>query len=180
MRPLPGVGDVRGLGLMAGIEFIATDATGNTAPDAAAALAVQQATTAQGLLSLTCGPAANVVRLIPALVVTAEEIDLGVARFLVPPSPRHSVRPTARSHMPRVDIAAELAELGVDADSSTRRLAEYLVDASTTGSHRSPSPFPAPPQRSRRWSNGVMTAGSRWSPRRRDLDGRQRDRTPES
>ncbi|MDT0220846.1 aminotransferase class III-fold pyridoxal phosphate-dependent enzyme [Gordonia sp. AC31] len=77
----PGVGDVRGLGLMAGIEFVTTDAAGNTAPDAAAALAVQQATTAQGLLSLTCGPSANVVRLIPALVVTAEEIDLGVARF---------------------------------------------------------------------------------------------------
>ena len=32
--------------------------------------------------------------------------------------------------MPRVDIAAELAELGVDADSSTRRLAEYSYDAS--------------------------------------------------
>ncbi|EON34877.1 4-aminobutyrate aminotransferase-related aminotransferase [Gordonia terrae C-6] len=77
----PGVGDVRGLGLMAGIEFVTTDAAGNTTPDAAAALAVQQATTAQGLLSLTCGPSANVVRLIPALVVTAEEIDLGVARF---------------------------------------------------------------------------------------------------
>lgn len=79
--PFPGVGDVRGLGLMAGIEFITTDAAGNTTPDAAAALAVQQATTTQGLLSLTCGPSANVVRLIPALVVTAEEIDLGVARF---------------------------------------------------------------------------------------------------
>ncbi len=77
----PGVGDVRGLGLMAGIEFVTTDAAGSTTPDAAAALAVQQATTAQGLLSLTCGPSANVVRLIPALVVTAEEIDLGVARF---------------------------------------------------------------------------------------------------
>ena len=79
--PFSGVGDVRGLGLMAGIEFITTDAAGNTTPDAAAALAVQQATTTQGLLSLTCGPSANVVRLIPALVVTAEEIDLGVARF---------------------------------------------------------------------------------------------------
>ena len=79
--PFSGVGDVRGLGLMAGIEFITTDAAGNTTRDAAAALAVQQATTTQGLLSLTCGPSANVVRLIPALVVTAEEIDLGVARF---------------------------------------------------------------------------------------------------
>ncbi|MFE0749197.1 FAD-binding and (Fe-S)-binding domain-containing protein [Gordonia sp. NPDC058843] len=32
--------------------------------------------------------------------------------------------------MPRADIAAELTELGVDADSSTRRLAEYSYDAS--------------------------------------------------
>ena len=32
--------------------------------------------------------------------------------------------------MPRVDIAAELTALGVDADASTRRLAEYSYDAS--------------------------------------------------
>jgi 4-aminobutyrate aminotransferase len=31
--------------------------------------------------TLTCGPAGNVVRLIPALVVTAEEITLGLERF---------------------------------------------------------------------------------------------------
>ncbi|MGO4189956.1 aspartate aminotransferase family protein, partial [Pseudarthrobacter sp. TAF60_1] len=45
------------------------------------AAAVQQATTAEGLLTLTCGPAGNVVRLIPALVVTAEEITTGLERF---------------------------------------------------------------------------------------------------
>ena len=65
------VGDIRGLGLMAGIEF----------DSAATAAAVQQATTSHGLLTLTCGPAGNVVRLIPALVVTADEIELGVHRF---------------------------------------------------------------------------------------------------
>ncbi len=65
------VGDIRGLGLMAGIEF----------DSAATAAAVQQATTSHGLLTLTCGPAGNVVRLIPALVVTADEIELGVQRF---------------------------------------------------------------------------------------------------
>ena len=79
--PFAQIGDVRGLGLMAGIEFVTTDATGVRTPDAAAALAVQQATTTHGLLTLTCGPAGNVVRLIPALVVTADEIDLGVSRF---------------------------------------------------------------------------------------------------
>jgi 4-aminobutyrate aminotransferase len=73
----PVIGDVRGLGLMQGIEFTAEDGS----PDAATASAVQQATTAQGLLSLTCGPSGNVVRLIPALVVTAEEISTGLERF---------------------------------------------------------------------------------------------------
>ncbi|MGV9482483.1 aminotransferase class III-fold pyridoxal phosphate-dependent enzyme, partial [Gordonia aichiensis] len=74
------VGDVRGLGLMVGIEFVSHD--GNTTiPDAATALAVQQATTRHGLLTLTCGPEGNVVRLIPALVVTEDEITTGVARF---------------------------------------------------------------------------------------------------
>ena len=74
------VGDVRGLGLMVGIEFVSRD--GDTAvPDAATALAVQQATTRHGLLTLTCGPEANVVRLIPALVVTEHEIATGIERF---------------------------------------------------------------------------------------------------
>ena len=73
----PGIGDVRGNGLMLGIEFTAEDGT----PDAATALAVQQATTRHGLLTLTCGPQMNVVRLIPALVVTEEEIDTGAERF---------------------------------------------------------------------------------------------------
>lgn len=73
----PGIGDVRGDGLMLGIEFTAQDGS----PDAAAALAVQQATTRHGLLTLTCGPQMNVVRLIPALVVTEEEIDTGAERF---------------------------------------------------------------------------------------------------
>lgn len=71
------IGDVRGSGLMLGVEF--TDASGE--PDAATALAVQQATTEHGLLSLTCGPRGNVVRLIPALVVTEHEVDLGLERF---------------------------------------------------------------------------------------------------
>ncbi|WP_040157030.1 aspartate aminotransferase family protein [Mobilicoccus massiliensis] len=73
----PVIGDVRGHGLMMGVEF--TDAEGNA--DAATAAAVQQATTRHGLLSLTCGPLGNVVRLIPALVVTQNEIDTGVERF---------------------------------------------------------------------------------------------------
>lgn len=73
----PVIGDVRGHGLMQGIEFTAPDGTA----DAATAQAVQQATTGRGLLTLTCGPLNNVVRLIPALVVTEGEIDQGLERF---------------------------------------------------------------------------------------------------
>ncbi|KHL04385.1 aspartate aminotransferase family protein [Sinomonas humi] len=73
----PAIGNVRGLGLMQGIEFTLEDGTA----DAATAAAVQQATTGQGLLTLTCGPSGNVVRLIPALVVTQDEITLGLQRF---------------------------------------------------------------------------------------------------
>ncbi|MFI7483151.1 aspartate aminotransferase family protein [Kocuria sp. M1R5S2] len=73
----PVIGNVRGRGLMQGIEFTAEDGS----PDARTAAAVQQATTDQDLLTLTCGPAGNVVRLIPALVVTAEEVATGLERF---------------------------------------------------------------------------------------------------
>ncbi len=71
------IGDVRGNGLMLGIEFTRPDGTA----DATTALAVQQATTRHGLLTLTCGPLGNVVRLIPALVVSEAEIDTGLERF---------------------------------------------------------------------------------------------------
>ncbi|WP_030675623.1 aspartate aminotransferase family protein [Streptomyces sp. NRRL B-1347] len=63
--------DVRGTGLMLASEFRGPDG----APDAALARAVQQAAAERGLLLLTCGVHGNVVRMIPALVVTAEQVD---------------------------------------------------------------------------------------------------------
>lgn len=66
-----GVGDVRGLGLLVGSEFTAADGT----PDTARAQAAQQAAAKKGLLLLTCGAHMNVVRMIPPLVVTAEQVD---------------------------------------------------------------------------------------------------------
>jgi len=65
--------DVRGLGLLLGNEF--RDADGN--PDGATATAVQQEAAKQGLLLLTCGAWGEVVRFIPALVVTSDQIDEG-------------------------------------------------------------------------------------------------------
>lgn len=73
----PAIGNVRGLGLMQGVEF----STADHAPDPETALAVQQAAVAEELLLLTCGPHGNVIRLIPALNVSTEEIQAGLARF---------------------------------------------------------------------------------------------------
>lgn len=69
------IADVRGQGLMIGIEFADSDNTPR--PDLAAA--VQQAAIGERLLLLTCGTRANVVRVIPPLTVSAEEIDRGLA-----------------------------------------------------------------------------------------------------
>jgi 4-aminobutyrate aminotransferase len=73
----PLLGDVRGLGLMQAVEFV----TESGEPDASLAAAVQQAAIAENLLLLTCGGTGNVVRLIPALTVSAEEIQSGIDRF---------------------------------------------------------------------------------------------------
>ena len=42
---------------------------------------MQQACIDEDLLTLTCGPTGSIVRIIPALVVTADEVDQGVERF---------------------------------------------------------------------------------------------------
>ncbi|WP_010146049.1 aspartate aminotransferase family protein [Serinicoccus profundi] len=63
--------DVRGLGLMLGAEFRTPDGE----PDGATAARAQQAAVDHGLLLLTCGAWSQVVRFIPALVVTQEQVD---------------------------------------------------------------------------------------------------------
>ncbi|NBE56731.1 aspartate aminotransferase family protein, partial [Streptomyces boluensis] len=60
-----GIGDVRGLGLMAGTEFTGADGE----PDGATAGRVHAAAVERGLLLLTCGTQGQVVRMIPPLVV---------------------------------------------------------------------------------------------------------------
>ncbi|KAA1373099.1 aspartate aminotransferase family protein [Aeromicrobium fastidiosum] len=71
------IADVRGRGLMIGIEF--TDPDGTPRPDLAAGS--QQAAIDEGLLLLTCGTRGNVVRFIPPLIVTSEQVDEGVAAW---------------------------------------------------------------------------------------------------
>ncbi len=69
-----GIGDVRGRGLMLASEF--TDADGQ--PDPATASRVQHEAADRGLLLLMCGAFGNVVRMIPPLVVTEEQVREGL------------------------------------------------------------------------------------------------------
>jgi len=73
----PQVRDVRGRGLMVGVELTTHDGE----PDAALTSAVQQGAVDEGLLLLTCGTANNVVRFIPPLVVDQDQVYCGVAAF---------------------------------------------------------------------------------------------------
>lgn len=73
----PQIGDVRGRGLMIGVEFTQPDGS----PDKASAKAVQKACIEQRLLLLTCGTHENVIRWIPPLVVNDAQIDAALAVF---------------------------------------------------------------------------------------------------
>jgi 4-aminobutyrate aminotransferase len=66
------IGDVRGPGLMIGVEFVRDRATRE--PDGGMGDALIARCADAGLLLLTCGPAHNVVRWIPPLDVTSDEI----------------------------------------------------------------------------------------------------------
>jgi 4-aminobutyrate aminotransferase len=73
----PQIGDVRGLGLMVGTEFV--DKKGK--PDKPTAKAVAHAAEDHNLLLLTCGTYDNTIRWIPPLNVTEAQIDDGLEAF---------------------------------------------------------------------------------------------------
>jgi len=73
------IGDIRGLGLMIGVEFTRDRATGE--PDGVLPDRLMAATADAGLLVLTCGRQHEVVRWIPPLDVTAAEIAEAVEIF---------------------------------------------------------------------------------------------------
>jgi 4-aminobutyrate aminotransferase len=75
----PRIGDVRGEGLMIGVEFVTDRETGE--PDGALAKAVIARAADLGLLVLTCGMAGQVVRWIPPIDVSAAEIGEAVEIF---------------------------------------------------------------------------------------------------
>ena len=73
----PIIGDVRGLGLMIGVEFRTPDRK----PDKTTTKAVVTECFNRKLLLLTCGTYDNVIRWIPPLIVTEKEIDEAVDIF---------------------------------------------------------------------------------------------------
>ncbi|MCX7683206.1 MAG: aminotransferase class III-fold pyridoxal phosphate-dependent enzyme [Anaerolineae bacterium] len=76
-REFPLLGDVRGLGLMVGAEFTTPDGE----PDPVTARQVIERCLERQLLLLTCGTYDNVVRWMPPLIVTAEQIETAAEIF---------------------------------------------------------------------------------------------------
>jgi 4-aminobutyrate aminotransferase/(S)-3-amino-2-methylpropionate transaminase len=76
-----GIGEVRGRGAMIAVELVKPGATGpaGPAPDPARTTAVARACHAAGLLVLTCGTYGNVLRFLPPLVISAEEVARALA-----------------------------------------------------------------------------------------------------
>lgn len=68
------IGEVRGLGLMIGVELSNEDGS----PDVGAMDHVKAQALEEGMFILSCGPDVNIIRFIPPLVVTPEELDLGI------------------------------------------------------------------------------------------------------
>jgi len=72
----PVIGDVRGLGLM-----VATEFTKEGKPDKETAISVQKACLKRNLLLLTCGTFENIIRWIPPLIVSEEQIIEAVSVY---------------------------------------------------------------------------------------------------
>ena len=79
MAEFPSIGDVRGPGLMIGVEFVRDRTTRE--PDGATAEAVAARAADDGLLLLTCGIHHQVIRWIPPLDVTVSEIEEALGTF---------------------------------------------------------------------------------------------------
>ncbi|HEV2428106.1 MAG TPA: 4-aminobutyrate--2-oxoglutarate transaminase [Acidimicrobiales bacterium] len=72
----PMIGDVRGRGAMAAFELVEP---GTQTPNAAAAKAIVAYCNQQGVVALSCGTWGNVIRLLPPLVITDEQLADGLA-----------------------------------------------------------------------------------------------------
>ena len=79
--PLKNLGDVRGLGLMWGVELVADETAGDRTPNAALTNRVFEAAKAEGLLIGKGGRWGNVFRIAPPMLISDAELADGVARF---------------------------------------------------------------------------------------------------
>jgi 4-aminobutyrate aminotransferase/4-aminobutyrate aminotransferase/(S)-3-amino-2-methylpropionate transaminase len=75
-KELPGIGDVRGLGAMVAFELVKDPKTKE--PDADTTAAVLKHAEARGLILLSCGTSANVVRLLSPLTIPDAVLDEGL------------------------------------------------------------------------------------------------------
>lgn len=73
------VGDVRGLGLMVALELVMPGEGDGRVPNPELTRRIQQEAFARKLLVLTAGTYVNVIRIIPPLVTTADEVDRALA-----------------------------------------------------------------------------------------------------
>jgi 4-aminobutyrate aminotransferase len=71
----PMIGDIRGIGPMIGIEFISEDGS----PDHSSCNRVLEHCLENGLILINCGPGRNVIRFIPPLITSEDELDRGIA-----------------------------------------------------------------------------------------------------
>jgi len=74
----PSIGDVRGLGLMLALEFVKPGEGDGRVPDPDLTKRVQAEALRRNLIVLTAGTYVNVVRIIPPLVTTSDEVDLAL------------------------------------------------------------------------------------------------------
>jgi 4-aminobutyrate aminotransferase/(S)-3-amino-2-methylpropionate transaminase len=74
------IAEVRGRGAMIAVELVVSGETGpnGPAPNANAAALVAKACHAAGLLTLTCGTYGNILRFLPPLVISDEELSRGL------------------------------------------------------------------------------------------------------
>ncbi len=68
------IGDVRGLGLMIGIELV----TQGNDPDTEAFASIGRYAHEAGMFILNCGPSGNIIRFIPPLNVSDDDLDRGI------------------------------------------------------------------------------------------------------
>jgi 4-aminobutyrate aminotransferase len=72
-KRVPAIGDVRGLGLMVGVELVNKDGSANKELQKK----IRQVCLDSGMVILSCGPHDNVLRLVPPLNLSQDELDEG-------------------------------------------------------------------------------------------------------